>query len=277
MLTLAQITDVHICMDDDSRRERAEARLRQTLRAIMALKPRPFGVIASGDLTDRGEQQAYARFWDIIGEETDLPVYAALGNHDLRANFLASSNARSYRANDGFLQYTVDLPEGLRLVVGDTLDEGHAGGGFCEARAGWLQRTLDEAPDRPVLLALHHPPIQSGIGWMDPPLDAPWLARLAQALEGRTQVRAIACGHLHRAFSGVFAGAPVVVAPATDIQLTLDLTAVDPKRPDGREILVEEPPGFALHLWRDGRLITHFCVAGPYPPAVTFDFPLHTD
>jgi hypothetical protein len=47
-------------------------------------------------------------------------------------------------------------------------------------------------------------------------------------------------------------------------------------RPDGREILVEEPPGFALLMAQDGHLTTHTCLAGSFKPAVTYNFPFRT-
>ena len=102
--------------------------------------------------------------------------------------------------------------------------------------------TLDEAPDKPTAVILHHPPIPSGIRWMDPDPGSPWIDRLASVLRGRDQVKILMCGHIHRAFSGIFAGHVVAATAATSIQLTLDLTEVDMHVPDGREILVEEPP-----------------------------------
>ena len=97
--------------------------------------------------------------------------------------------------------------------------------------------------------------------------------RLADVIRARPQVRALVAGHLHRAFSGVLAGRLVVAAPATSIQLTLNLTAVDMKKPDGREILVEEPPGYALVMLERGQVTTHICVAGDYSPAVAYTVP----
>ena len=55
--------------------------------------------------------------------------------------------------------------------------------------------------------------------------------------------------------------------------MTLNLTPVDMRIPDGREILVDEPPGYALLMWEQGRLTTHTCVAGPFTSAVTYDVP----
>jgi 3',5'-cyclic-AMP phosphodiesterase len=86
-------------------------------------------------------------------------------------------------------------------------------------------------------------------------------------------VQVMMCGHIHRAFNGTFAGHMVASAPATSIQLTLDLTEVDMHVPDGREILVEEPPGYALLMAHQGTLTTHCCLAGDYTPAVTYNFP----
>ena len=40
-----------------------------------------------------------------------------------------------------------------------------------------------------------------------------------------------------------------------------DLRPIDPERPDDRPMIVAEPPGYGLHIWRDGQLISHFDVA----------------
>jgi 3',5'-cyclic AMP phosphodiesterase CpdA len=161
----------------------------------------------------------------------------------------------------------------LRVIVCDTLDEASEGGAFCEDRAAWLANTLDEAPDQPTVIALHHPPIASGIRWMDPDPQSGWIIRLGDVIRGRDQVKSVICGHVHRAFNGVLAGRAVAAAPATSIQLTLDLTPVDMRHPDGREMLVEEPPGFTVVMAYEGQVNTHVCVAGDYAPAVAYTSP----
>ena len=37
--------------------------------------------------------------------------------------------------------------------------------------------------------------------------------------------------------------------------------------------LLEEPPGYSLYMWDKGQFITHVCVAGDFPSAVTYDVP----
>lgn len=273
--TIAQITDLHITTEQDPvNAARNRARLEATLAAIHRQRPLPEAIIASGDLVDRGGLAEYQALRPLL-ESSRIPLHIAVGNHDRRAPLLQVFGAPWLQVDpDGFVQYVVEAG-GLRLVVCDTLDEGREGAGFCERRAAWLARTLDEAPQTAAIVIMHHPPIPSGIGWMDPPPNAPWLARLAAVLAPRPQALTLASGHVHRAFLGVFASRPAVVSPATAVQLTLDQTPLDPKAPDGRELLTEEPPGFALHNWDGHQLVTHFCPAGDYAPAVRFTFPLN--
>ena len=275
MLTIAQITDLHITSDKDPlNKARNEERLRKVLKAIHERKPRPVAIIASGDLVDRGEPEEYVEFKKIV-DEVEIPLYLGLGNHDMRAPFRAAFPATPVDKY-GFVQYAADLG-GVRLVMLDTLEEGSNDAGFCRKRAAVLKRLLRQDKRTPTIVALHHPPIISGIQWMDPPPDADWIKRLAKTIKGRAQIRTLICGHVHRAYHGMLAGQQVAVSPATSIQLTLNLTPVDVRVPDGREILVDEPPGYTLLMWDKERFITHVCVAGDFAPAVTYDFPFVKD
>ncbi len=277
MLTIAQITDLHVTTGQDPLNQlRNEQRLRQVLRTIHELRPRPTAIIASGDLVDHGDPAEYAELKRILGD-SQIPIYYAVGNHDRRQPFLDAFGGE-YAPTDanGFVQYAVDF-DGLRMVVCDTLEEGRDRSGFTPERAAWLAQTLDAQPDTPTIVVMHHPPILSGVKWMDPDPNAPWIGQLADALRGREQVRVVLCGHVHRAFHGLLAGQVVATAPATSIQVTLNLSPVDMERPDGREILVAEPPGFVLVVADEGRVTTHVCVAGELEPAVAYTRPFGFD
>ena len=275
MLTIAQITDLHITSDKDPlNKARNEQRLRIVLKAIHERRPRPVAIIASGDLVDRGEYEEYVELKKIF-DQVEIPLYLGLGNHDRRVAF-RSVFPRTPVDEYGFVQYAADLG-GVRLAMCDTLDEGKNGGAFCEKRVAGLQRMLEEDARTPTIVALHHPPIISGIQWMDPSPDADWIGRLAKTIEGRTQIRSVICGHVHRAFHGMLAGQMISASPATSIQLTLNLTPVDMRVPDGREILIDEPPGYTLLMCDKERFVTHVCVAGDFAPAVTYDVPFVKD
>ena len=271
MLTIAQITDMHITSGKDPlNKARNEERLRKVLKAIHALQPRPIAIVATGDLVDRGEPEEYMELRRIL-QDVQIPLYLGVGNHDLRAPFRTAFPETPVDEN-GFVQYAADLA-GVRLVMVDSLDEGKNDGEFCRKRAQWLKKTLGQERRKPTIVAVHHPPIISGIHWMDSPPNAPWIERLAGVLKNRKQVKRVISGHVHRAFHGMLAGQLVSASPATSLQLTLNLTPVNMHVADHREILVDEPPGYSLHMWDQGEFITHVCVAGDYAGAVTYDVP----
>ena len=274
MLTIAQITDLHITNGSQPvEQARNAARLRTALEHILQLKPAPAAILVTGDLVDLGQPDEYASLKEILAV-TDIPMYFGVGNHDSREVFREAFPDTPVDEN-GFIQYTVMVGD-LRVVMCDTL-EGKEHGGFCEKRAAWLARTLDEMPDTPTVLALHHPPVPSGIVWMDEPPDAPWLKRLAAVLKGRSQIQGLICGHMHRAYNGLFAGQVVSVSSATSIQLALDLRPIDLRVPDHRELLTERAPGYTLLVWNNQSLSMHSCPAGKFPIAVTYEVPFIKD
>jgi 3',5'-cyclic-AMP phosphodiesterase len=271
MLTIAQITDLHITSGaDPARKAHNEARLLEVFKSIHALKPQPIAIIASGDLVDRGDVAEYAELKRVLGA-SEIPIRLGIGNHDLRANFREAFPETPTDEN-GFVQYAADVA-GIRLVMCDTVETGWEGASFCERRAAWLSGTLAKEPRTPTIVAFHHPPVASGIRWMDPEPEAEWIGRFAASLEGCSQVIALICGHVHRAFHGVFAGHLLAASAATAPQLTLNMTEVDRRVPDGREIVRNEPPGFSLYRWDGAALTAHSCVAGEFAPVAFFDNP----
>lgn len=264
-MLIAQITDLHLGFEPDNPDEANAKRLDQAIAAVVA--HRPDLVLATGDLTEHGDAASYTRLRKTLAA-LPVPVLPCLGNHDIRANFCAAFPEAP--VDEGFVQYVLeDHP--LRIVVLDTLEEGRHGGSFCAARAKWLQARLAEAPDRPTLLVLHHPPIRTGIDWMTIAQDEPWAERLAGVVAQHRQIVGVVCGHIHRAITTEWAGTTLTVCPSTAPQVALNLTDIDPDRPDGRPLIVAEPPAFGLHLWRDGKLVSHLARAEDAPVLASYD------
>jgi 3',5'-cyclic AMP phosphodiesterase CpdA len=266
-MLIAQISDLHIGFDSPTPADANLHRLDQVLRQLEAMPVAPDHLLVSGDLTENGDEPSYR----LLGErlaQCPFPAYLMLGNHDLRAGFRrAFADAADA---GGFLQYVVEDPS-LRLIVLDTLEEGRHGGAFCETRAAWLADRLDEAPGQPTVIALHHPPFDSGIEWMTTDPAEPWVGRLRQALAGRSNIVAMLSGHLHRPVIGSLDGRPAIVAPATAMPLALTLEPMDVDHPDQRPLVTEGPPSFALHRWHDGGFVTHYGTAGDASPIVRYD------
>ncbi|HYE28964.1 MAG TPA: phosphodiesterase [Allosphingosinicella sp.] len=258
-MLIAQITDIHLGFDQGNPDEFNRRRLDMALRSLEALVPRPALLLATGDLADTGDDsQSYARLREALAD-LPFPVYYALGNHDGRDAFRASFPDLAMPG--GFLQYAIEDHD-LRILVLDTLEEGRHGGNFCETRAAWLRQRLAEAPRRPTLIVLHHPPIESGHPWMTENADAEWVGRLESIVAAQDNIVAVIAGHLHRPVVTQWGGTTLAVCPSTAPQVALDFEPIDPDRPDGRAMIVADPPWFALHLWNGRTLVSHFDTAG---------------
>ncbi|MBK5263936.1 MAG: phosphodiesterase [Alphaproteobacteria bacterium] len=266
-MLIAQITDVHLGFDPDNPAEFNRKRLDQVLRLLCEGPNRPDVLLATGDLVDLGDPASYKRLVNALSI-CPFPVWPCVGNHDNRANF--QKYFPDIPAADGFIQYEADLGP-LRLIVLDTLEEGRHGGAFCDKRANWLNARLAEQVDRPTIIVMHHPPVEVGIDWMDIHPEEPWVSRVTAAIAGRSQIKAIICGHLHRAIVAPWNGTTVAICPSTAPQVTLDLRPMDPEVPDNRPMIVADPPAFALHWWNGRELVTHFDTADEHVMLAKYD------
>lgn len=269
-MLIAQVTDCHIGFDPSDPEEDNVQRLRAVLGELCDGPNRPDLLLMTGDLTQGGAPASYARLAELVAP-CRFPVRLMPGNWDNR-QALCATFAQAELA-DGFVQFEVPLP-GLRLIALDTTEPGRHGGAFCEARAKWLSDRLDGEPEVPVIIAMHHPPVETGLEWLDCGANEAWVARFAQAIAGRSQVRAILAGHLHRTIHTSFSGIPLIVCPASAPHVTLDLSAIEPELPDGRPLVAAEPAGYALHRWDGGWLTSHFGAApigAPWPVLARFD------
>ena len=139
----------------------------------------------------------------------------------------------------------------LRLVVCDSTIPGHEEGAFDEERRSWLKAELAAAPETPTIVAMHHPPLLTGMPAFDE-IGLPEVDRLAldELLAVAPNVLRVVAGHIHRAVFGTAGGCGVVVCPSTHLQAPLEIGTTELH-------LVPEPPGFALHSRVDGGIASH--------------------
>lgn len=260
-MLIAQVTDIHLGFQPDDPAELNAQRLGEVLSALLSLNPQPDLLLATGDLTEHGSIASYQTLKAVMSR-LPFPVHFALGNHDNRANF-RSVFPDVPAMDSGHVQYAFTQGP-LRFVVLDTLLEEHHGGALSAAQARWLDDTL-AADGRPTILVLHHPPIETGNGWMTEDLDAPWVQRLAAVVERHPHIIRMVTGHLHRAIVTGWHGTTLAVCPSTAPQVAIDFRSIDPEQPDGRDMIVAEAPGFALHYWTGRDLITHYGTGGEHP------------
>jgi 3',5'-cyclic AMP phosphodiesterase CpdA len=223
------------------------AGLAAAVAAVRELDPRPDAVLVSGDLTDHGTSAEYEDLRALLAP-LEAPVHVLAGNHDDRTALRAAFGLPG--GPEDPVQYVADLGP-LRLVVLDTTVPGEPGGRLDGASLAWLDGELGAAPDVPAVLALHHPPVPTGIAAMDAiGLDPGDREALAAVVERHPQVRRLLAGHVHRAVVADLAGRAVLVAPSTYAQVLLDFGSPEITPTD-------EPRGFLLHVLVDGRLVSH--------------------
>lgn len=262
-MIIAQLSDIHVKPEGRLayRRVDTAAHLARAVRHLLDLTPRPAVVLGTGDLVDAGRPEEYRHLRALLAP-LPMPVYLIPGNHDDRDALRDEFADHGYLPREGFLHYVVD-PYAVRLIGLDTVVPGRGGGLMCAERLAWLDARLREAPARPTLVFMHHPPFRTGIAHMDA-LGLDNADAMGEVIRRHTQVVCIACGHLHRPIQVRWNGTVAMTAPSPAHQVALDL------RPDGPSAFVMEPPACLIHVWRpDTGLITHTSFIGdfdgPYP------------
>jgi 3',5'-cyclic AMP phosphodiesterase CpdA len=249
---LAQISDPHLGEPpiDGAKPKRC---LREVITAIAALPDPVDAVLVTGDIAEHADPKEYALAAELIGA-LGVPFHVLPGNKDDRATMRRAFALPG--AGDAPLDYAVDLGP-LRLVVVDSTIPGEDRGDFTAAQLEWLDATLAEAPAQPTIVAMHQPPLVTGMAdWDGVIMTAADRAALAAVIERHPQVRAIVGGHLHRVTASTLAGRPVVAAPSTFVQAR-------PAFEREKIKLRDHFRGFLLHVLREGELSTQVEILKP--------------
>jgi 3',5'-cyclic-AMP phosphodiesterase len=246
---LVQLSDLHLRTGEGQ--AGPQARLEEAVRAVTALEPRPSAVLLSGDLVDEPSPAAYELVRELL-VPLGLPLHAIPGNHDDR-DLLRASFGAAHTTPSAPVHFVCDCGQ-LRVIGCDSTEPGRDSGALGTEELEWLERRLAAEPERPTLLALHHPPVQTGVRSMDAiSLDPDDSGRLEALLDGHPQVLALTCGHVHTTMITAFAGRPLLICPSTNSTVRLDLRARD----DLPFAVAERPVGFAVHALLGGRLVSH--------------------
>ena len=263
-MLIAQITDMHVVADGALAMGTVDtnAALAAAVERLNGFSPQPDIVVITGDLTDGGKPEEYRRLRQLL-----LPLRAPFvvlpGNHDDRSAMREAFADHAYLPQSGSFLHWVIEDHPLRIVALDSVDPGASGGRFCAERLAWLDATLARAVDRPTLLAIHHPPFDTGIGFMDR-IGLDGRDGLSEVVMRHPQVERVICGHVHRPVQVRFAGTVASTAPGTAHQIPLVL---DPDQPDA---WLREPAGLCLFLWTGGQLIGHTLYVGDFGDATAY-------
>ena len=261
-MLIAQISDPHISMQAGGfpTADIAASCLKQAVNHLMDLHTRPDIVIITGDCVNNGAHDEYLYFRELL-RPLSMPYYVIPGNHDDRIRMLELFGEQGTQRLDGFMQYVIDdWP--VRLIALDTHLPGLSEGYLGSRRLQWLEERLAEAPQRPTMLFMHHPPAHIGmlisdqIGLVDG-------EEFAAIVRRHPQVERIVAGHVHMALVQGFAGTVIATCPSTAHTLLPDTGQPE------RLCVLLEPPACLMHVWNDSTgLVTYTSIIGHHGPVL---------
>ena len=265
-MLIAQITDTHIKPKGGlayGNLVDTATSLKNIVEHCNKFMPKIDMAIVTGDLTDSGIIEEYETFNKII-ELLEMPWFLIPGNHDnIRNIFKFFSTHKYLPRNENFCNYVIDeFP--FNLIGLDTTVPGQSFGKLCEERLRWLDLNLNQYPDKPTFLFMHHHPFVSGIDGMDNQ-NMRNSEELFDILKSHPQVKHIACGHVHRAIETVIDGIGVSIAPNGAHSVNLDLDSKGPPK------FVMEPPSIRIFKLNkpSKSVVSHLSFignfGGPYP------------
>jgi Icc-related predicted phosphoesterase len=209
-LRLQVNTPFHFVTYGDSRfhdpkdTETANPAVRQALVQAVA-QANPAFISFGGDIVYNGSDENDWKVWDTetaVWREKKIPVYPALGNHDLHGNEKIALGNYFERFPDlkNSRYYSVRAANTLMLVLDSSLDE------VSGPQGQWLTQKLDYLPGDVdfVFIVLHHPPYTSssdmkmfGGGHSARSLEQA-LAKMLEARQANLRARIVVfSGHVH--------------------------------------------------------------------------------
>lgn len=272
-MMIVQLTDLHVRPRGVAANRVSETNMltEQAFRVVRGLRTRPDLILITGDLTECGRLAEYENLAAILRRSLPGPVHVIPGNHDRRENLRSVlAHLPGVTADPDFVQYTIeDGP--VRVIMLDTVVPGFGHGALSDGQLGWLDARLAEQPQKPTLVAMHHPAFQTGIPHMDR-IALQDAGRFQAVIARHPQVVRIIAGHHHRAITGQVAHAVATVSPSVAHQVELTFEADDPGA------FTFEPPAFQIHIWQPaGGFATHTMhtqtYPGPFPFLSEDDYP----
>lgn len=239
-LRVLQLTDPHLMAQADGALLGVNTRdsLQAVIDEVLKVHGQPDLVLATGDLTQDSSTEAYRLFAEKL-QAFPCPSAWLSGNHDHTPTLMEV--AADYGADRRHI-----LSNGWQFVLLDSSVAGKVHGELADTELEFLERTLEQNPGLPALVALHHHPVDVGSDWMEKiglrNRDALW-----QVVGRFPQVKIVLCGHVHQEMDKKVDGVRVLATPSTCIQFTSGSSnfAVEPLSPGYRWL--ELGPGADFH------------------------------
>lgn len=147
--TFLDVTDTHQTASGSN------TALRSLADAAQAMSPKPAFIIDTGDITESGRPEEYARFKEATSglSGAGIAFYAVPGNHDVR---WCPDGKEGFVHEFGKLYRSFDYG-GVHFVLLDSTVLLEHWGHFDKAELDWLRKDMKAVkPETPVMLFMHH-------------------------------------------------------------------------------------------------------------------------
>ncbi len=228
-MLIAQISDTHIRVpkqNDIKGLERINL-FKKCVEDINTLSVVPDVVIHTGDLTDNGLPDEYSLAKNILSN-LDIPFYLTPGNRDGSRNMInAYADELTDLMDNNFMIYAInEYP--IRLISLDSLAPLGPKGDITKIKLKILEKILNQVPDKPSLIFMHHPPFNvSNFGKPIVEYNQPnSIYKLYDVLKNHKQIVGIFCGHIHRSYTKNIYSFKGSVVPPIAVDLAYEKSSV---------------------------------------------------
>lgn len=166
--------------------------------------------VVCGDLSQDGSVASY-QLANRMFATLNIPVYTLPGNHDSPTNMQTELTGQPI-----VWQHSLIIA-GWQLIFLNSAIPNNVTGLLAEEELSKLEITLQNNPEIPTLLVLHHPPIRVNTPWLDLiGLQNP--KALFKIVKCYPWIRCLLFGHVHQARDEQLHGVRILSAPATSVQ-----------------------------------------------------------
>lgn len=244
-MRIVQITDTHFMKEGELLYGTTNTRkqLEAVIAEINSAEPKIDCVLITGDLVETSDKESYQALATLISKLT-FPVFLLPGNHDdPKVMAEVFSGDKVFPPKEAPYQYALENFE-VRILMLNSHQDGTEIPLFDDKRLDWLEEELGNS-DQPTLLAIHHPPMATGISFVDM-AGSDWFKGLGEIISKSPQVKLVICGHAHSTLTGSLGGVPVYMASSSAYQLA------SPRGLDIAPVFISKPSSAVLHEW-DGK------------------------
>ncbi len=255
-MRIAHLSDFHLPHTRGRRSNGVEPHrhLQLAVEALRAQRPPADLVVLGGDMLEEGERTSY----EVMNEQfrdLGVPVHAVLGNHDDLAHFRKTAALGAPTGFPGY--YSLDWRD-LHLVMLYSSATGKGFGRLGEEQLLWLNQDLYANRFRRVLIFMHHPPVPTGVAWLDKiglqNAEDFWAVLPPHS----SNVLGVFVAHTHFQLTGSQRGVLVAASPAVSWQFSANADA-------NKAELAQEWPGFNLIDVQEGTLAVRTVRFDPSP------------